>query len=350
MSSSFLLYGANGYTGALIAREAVKRGMRPLLAGRNAEAVGALARELSLESRAFSLDDSAALDAALRAVPFVLHAAGPFAHTYRAMVDACLRTGRHYVDITGEVEVFEGCAARDAEARAAGVLLLPGGGFDVVPSDCLAAHLHRRMPAAVRLALGFEAAGSMSRGTATTVVENLPRGGWIRSGGTLKPVPAAWSTRTIDFGAGPRTAVTIPWGDLSTAWHSTGIPAIEVYLAVSRGQRRAMVASRWFTWLLGTGPVQSYLKSRIRSGPAGPSEEARARGESLLWGEVADAEGRTAVSRLRTPEGYTLTALTAAAIAERIVSGKAPPGFQTPSRAYGADFILEIPGCRRTDA
>lgn len=151
----FIIYGANGYTGALIAREAVRRGMRPILAGRRADSIAGLAGELGLQHRAFSLDTRAKLDDAIRGNALVLHCAGPFKHTSRPMADACLRVGTHYLDITGEEQVFEMLAARDAEAKAARVVLFPGVGFDVVPSDCLAAHLKRRLPSATRLALGF---------------------------------------------------------------------------------------------------------------------------------------------------------------------------------------------------
>jgi short subunit dehydrogenase-like uncharacterized protein len=228
-------------------------------------------------------------------------------------------------------------------------MLLPGAGFDVVPSDCLAAHLKRRLPSATKLTLAFQVIGRPSRGTANTVVENLSRGGLVRRGGVLTPVPAAWRTRKVDFGRGPAEAMSIPWGDVSTAYHSTGIPDIEVYSQTPASVRRLARVSRYLGWLLGSGPVQRYFKRRIQAGPPGPSDEERAAGESLLWGEVADAAGRTAVSRLRGPEGYTLTALTALAIVAKVLAGQAPPGFQTPSRAYGADLILEIPGVVRTD-
>ncbi len=204
MMPTFLLYGANGYTGQLIAREAVVRGLRPILAGRNAEAVTTLASQLGLEQRIFTLEDTAATRAGLEGVTAVLHCAGPFAHTARPMVDACLEARVHYLDITGEISVFEMAAARDTEAMAAGVLLLPGAGFDVVPSDCLALHLHRRLPTATHLALGFHGIGRFSRGTATTIVENLHGGGVIRRGGVLTNVPSAWRTRDIDFGQGRR--------------------------------------------------------------------------------------------------------------------------------------------------
>ncbi|HTU18212.1 MAG TPA: saccharopine dehydrogenase NADP-binding domain-containing protein [Gemmataceae bacterium] len=346
---TFLLYGANGYTGRLIAREAVVRGLRPVLAGRNAVAVGALARELGLEHRIFSLDDAVATRAGLEGVQAVLHCAGPFAHTAEPMVNACLEARVHYLDITGEIRVFERLAARDTEAMAAGILLLPGAGFDVVPTDCLAAHLHRRLPAAKHLALAFHGIGRFSRGTATTIVENLHEGGVVRRGGALVSVPSAWRTRDINFGEGPRLAVTIPWGDVSTAYRSTGISDIEVYTASSRWQLRFMRLSRFLGWALRSSPVQTFLKHRIQAGPPGPTDEERARGRTYLWGEVEDAAGRRMVSRLRGPEGYTFTMLTALAAMARVLAGDAPPGYQTPSLAYGPDFVLEAPGVERVD-
>jgi len=345
----FLIYGANGYTGALIAREAVARGRRPILAGRNYAALTALTRELGVEHRVFTLDSPGAVAEGIRNAAVVLHCAGPFAHTSRPMADACLRGGIHYLDITGEVAVFESLAARDAEAKAVGVMLMPGAGFDVVPSDCLAAHLKRRLPSATHLALGFTSLGKISRGTATTMAENIHRGGLVRQQGVLKRVPAAYKTRVIDFGAGPVKAVTIPWGDLSAAFHSTGIPNIEVYTAAPFGLRLAARASRYLGWLLGSRFVQGLLKRRIRARPPGPTEEERARGCSFLWGEAVDDAGQMAVSRLRGPEGYTLTVRAALAVVERVLAGESPPGFQTPSRAYGADFVLGLEGMARQD-
>jgi short subunit dehydrogenase-like uncharacterized protein len=345
----FLIYGANGYTGRLIAREAAARGLPAVLGGRNAEAIGELARQLKMKHRVFSLDDPGAVDAGLDGMAAVLNCAGPFSRTARSMADACLRRRTHYLDITGEISVFEALAARDAEARAAGVMLLPGAGFDVIPSDCLAAHLKRRLPTATKLALGLQASGRFSRGTLTTMVENLPRGGMVRRGGVLTRVPLAWRTRIIDFGHGPVRAMTIPWGDVSTAYRSTDIPDIEVYAAAAFSRVVAARFLRWFGWALGSQPVQRWLKGRIRAGPPGPTDEERARAESLLWGEATDSVGGRVASRLRGPEGYTLTVLAALAVVKRVLGGEALPGFQTPSLAYGPDFVLALPGFSRTD-
>ncbi len=143
---SFLIYGANGYTGELIAREAAARGMKPILAGRSQNKIEPLAKELGLVFRTFSLEDKKSLDYTLKEVDFVIHCAGPFSLTSAQMVNGCLRTGTHYLDITGEIQVFEEMAARIAKAKDAGIMIMPGVGFDVVPTDSLACHLKNRMP------------------------------------------------------------------------------------------------------------------------------------------------------------------------------------------------------------
>ena len=349
MTGPWLLYGANGYTGELVARRARELGHRPVLAGRSADSVCALSEELGLERRLFALDVPARIDEALAGMSVVLHCAGPFSRTSKPMADACLRTRTHYLDVTGEVEVYEALAACDAEARASGVMLLPGCGFDVVPSDCLAVHLKKRLPGARRLALAYRGFNRISRGTAATAIEGLGRGGLVRRGGVLTPVPSARKTRRIDFGEGPRTAVTIPLGDLATAWRSTGIPDIELYLAAPPGLRALAVASRYLGPLLRSEAVRRFLTARVRAGARGPSDEERRRGRAFVWGEVEDAEGRRVVSRLATPEGYSFTARAALEVVGRVLAGRAPAGFQTPATAYGPDFVLGVEGVTRTD-
>jgi short subunit dehydrogenase-like uncharacterized protein len=320
-----------------------------VLGGRAAGPVEALARELGLRSAVVPLDDPAALRAALSSVRAVLHCAGPFSRTSLPMADACLAQRVHYLDITGEIEVFETLAARDREARAAGVVLLPGSGFDVVPSDCLAAHLKRRLPGATRLRLAFQSRGGVSRGTATTVVDNLGQGGAVRRGGKITRVPTGWRTRNVDFGRGPRPAITIPWGDVATAYHSTGIPDIEVYLALPTSARLMMRAARLAEPVLRTSAVRNMLRPRVRSGSAGPDARQRAHGFTVIWGEVEDEAGGRASARQRGPEGYTLTVEAALAATLRVLEGAVAPGFQTPSKAFGPDFVLTLPGVSRED-
>jgi short subunit dehydrogenase-like uncharacterized protein len=159
----------------------------------------------------------------------------------------------------------------------------------------------------------------------------------------------AWRTRRIDFGRGPRSAVTIPWGDVSTALHSTGIPDIEVYLAVSRLQLLAIRISRVLVPLLRVGIVRRMVDRAIDRRPVGPSAHTIATGRSLVWGEVRDDDGTVVVARLDAPGTYTITPLTAVAAIERVLAGDTQPGFQTPSRAWGADFVLDVGGVVRTD-
>jgi len=349
MLRDFLIYGAYGYTGRLVTGRAVRERLSPVLAGRDREQLAALATEHDLEHRTFALDDPDALDSGLRGISAVIHCAGPFSRTSGPMLQACLRNRVHYLDITGEIAVLEALAARDTDARQAGIMLLPGCGFDVVPSDCLAAHLGQRLPRAARLALAFRGLDRISRGTALTTLESLSSPGSVRRDGRITAVPPAWHTRRIDFGDGAVTAATIPWGDVATAWYSTGIPDIEVYAALPVAAIRALRLSRHLGWLLGSAPVQALLRRRVRAGPAGPDAAQRQRSPAFLWGEAADHAGNAVRARLRTPNGYTLTAMTAVEIARRVVEGGARPGFHTPSRAFGADFILEFEGTAREE-
>ncbi len=344
---NFLIYGANGYTGELIAREAARRGLKPILSGRSQNKVEPLAKELNLTYRTFSLEDKKSLEYALKEVDFVIHCAGPFSLTSKPMVEACLRTGKHYLDITGEIAVFEAMAQRNEQAKEAGIMIMPGVGFDVVPSDCLAVHLKNRLPGAINLTLAFYGLGKISHGTQATMTLNVGQGGAIRKDGEIVQVPAAWRIREIDFGEFTKTGVTIPWGDVSTAFYSTGIPNIEVYAVLPEENLRLLRLSRYIGWLLATKPVQNYLQKQIPEG--GPNEEERAKGKTYLWGEVSDAQGNRVESRLICPEGYTTTALTALKIAEKILAENFQTGFQTPAKCYGADLVLEIEKVKRED-
>jgi len=345
----FLIYGAYGYTGSLIARAAVEQGMTPTLAGRDGARLRPLAEELVLPYRIVDLADTEALQAALAETQLVLHCAGPFTHTVDAMVKGCLRASTHYLDITGEIDVFETLAALDDAAAEADVMLLPGVGFDVVPTDCLAAHLHDRLPDAVQLELAIFGRGGISRGTATTAIEHLGRGGTIRRNGKLHRVPTGWRTRQVDFGEGPVEVITIPWGDVATAYRSTGIPNITTYARLPSGVQRLMQWGRRLEGLLAADPVQRFLKRRVQQGASGPTAAERARGQSLVWGEVLNAAGERAVARLQGPETYDFTVKTALAVVQRILDGKVASGFQTPSTLLGPDFVLNVAGVTRED-
>lgn len=347
---SFLLYGAYGYTGRLIAEFAVQRGHRPVLAGRDPDRLADVADELGLDHVAVGLGNANALDRALGRVPLVLHAAGPFSQTSAPMVEACLRTGTHYLDVTGEIAVFEALAGRDGQARERGITVLPGVGFDVVPTDCLAAHVAERLPSATRLRIAIRMLSSVSHGTAQTAVEQMGQPGAARVAGRIIDVPSAHDQIEVDFGDGRlRTCTAIPWGDVSTAYHSTGIPNVTTYAALPPVAARMMKASRYFAPVLRAAPVQSALRAAVSRLVSGPSDADRQRGRSLAWAEAVDGAGGRAAAVWSGPDGYTFTADSALHATGAVLAGRTEPGFHTPSQAFGADFALEMEGTSRRD-
>ena len=350
-TSSFLLYGANGYTAKLILDRVKSVGLTPILAGRSAAKLKPLAEQYSLTYRVADLNNGASLDAMLLDVAVVLHCAGPFSKTAAPMQQACLRTGTHYLDITGEIDVFEHGMTLQAEAVRQNVLLMSGVGFDVVPTDCLARYLHDRLPDATHLQLAFfTEEGSLSHGTAQTALEGMGSGGKVRRNGRLETVPNAHKTLAIDFGSGHRLpCMSIPWGDVSTAYHTTGIPNIETFIGSSTGQIRLAKMGNYLGWLLRIGAVQSFLQQQVTKRVTGPDEATRQRARTHVWGKVWNASGKTVEARLHGPEGYTLTALTALAITKKVLDGNWKAGYQTPAGLYGADLILEIDGVARED-
>jgi len=343
-SHPFLLYGANGYTGELIAREAVRRGMRPILAGRSKRKIHALATELRCPAAVFELSDHTSLASTLQHVRAVLHCAGPFAATARSMMQACLASHVHYLDITGEIDVFELAHSVDDKARRAGIVLCPGVGFDVVPTDCVAVALKSVLPDATHLALGFASSSGYSRGTLRTVVQTSAAGSQLRREGRIVSVPLGSQSRQIDFGSGQQLAVGVPWGDVSTAYYSTGIGNIEVFTGSNPQQLKQMRRANWLRPLLRKRWVQSLLKFGIAARIAPPTEQQRASTPSLVWGEVRNATGAAVSARLRTANGYSFTVASALAIVEEVMTNNYAPGFTTPGSMMGADFVTHLPG------
>ncbi len=341
----WMIYGANGYTGRLIALEAVRQGLKPILAGRNQTQVQSLASELALDYRIFDLNDSAATQGALQDVHVVAHCAGPFAATSALMIDACLATGSHYLDITGEVSVFQAAHARHSEATAAGVVLCPGSGFDVIPTDCLAASLKLALPDATHLSLAFDMYAAMSPGTAKTTIEGLGNGGLIRQNGLLHTTAIAAYSRDIDFGRGVRHAASISWGDVATAFYSTDIPNIIVYIATPKSQALVM---RWLLnplrALFRSSKVQQWLKAQVDLRIPGPNEQQRAQARAWLWGEARNASGTTVRARLETANGYDVTIHGVLLTTRHLLDYQGEGGYYTPSRLLGPRCIEQLPG------
>lgn len=340
---AWLLYGATGYTGRLIATEAVRRGHRPVLAGRSRQKLEALAQPLGCPIRVFTLESAQSIAPQLEGMRAVLHCAGPFSATAAPMREACLAAGVDYLDLTGEIDVIEATAALHGRAAAAGIRLLPAVGFDVVPSDCLAALLARRLPTATRLELAFTFTGTMTPGTAKTTLEAIPRGGRVRMAGQLRRVPHAWKVRTIAFPGGPQPAITAPWGDVAAAWYSTGIPNIEVYVATTWAAIRCIRAARPIMPVFAWPPVECVARWAIQRLWRGPSPEELSSSSAAFWGRVSDDQGRSVEATLKTPGGYPMTVWAALAALERTLLGGIPPGFATPSKAFGPELVLQHP-------
>ena len=262
--NSFLLYGANGYTGALIAKYAAQHGLIPILAGRREEVLKPLAAKLNFRYKIIDLDNREELKAALREVKVVVHAAGPFYNTARQMIDACLQTNTHYLDINGDISVFEMIKSLDAVAKEKNIMLLPGVGFDVVPTDCMALHLKNKMPDATQLKLAFASiGGAVSHGTAMTIVNKLGEDGAAREDGKIIKKPLGEKGMWVDFGTTKLFVMSIPWGDVSTAHFTTGIPNIETYTAVKPVAYKLLKLQKLFNWLLRMEWVKNIIRKKI---------------------------------------------------------------------------------------
>lgn len=348
--TEWMIYGATGYTGTLVAEEALRRGQRPILAGRSAGKLTRLVGRLGLNHVTVRLDDGAALEEALSGVDLVFHAAGPFVFTSEPMIRACLATGTHYVDITGELVVFENTFSYDEVAREKGITLMSGAGFDVIPSDCMAKYVADQVPGAVELELAIAAMGSgTSAGTAKTAIEFLTDVGVVRRDGKLVPYPFGEGVRGIRFSHRELTVLPLPWGDLSTAYWTTGIPNITTYLAwpprqIRQIRRSLPVVQALLKVKLLRRLVQAWIGRTVK----GPDEHARQTGRSYIWARAADKEGNEAQAWLETIESYRLTAEGGVRCVERILEER-PSGALTPAGAFGADLALEIEGTRRID-
>lgn len=344
-----MIYGATGHTGRLMARMARARGHRPVLSGRDAFRLRGVAEPLGLEARPAHLGETGRLVESLRDVEVLLNVAGPFVSTWRPLAEACLRTGTHYLDVSGELPVFESLHGWDPRARRHGVLLAPGVGFFVVASDGLAAHVARRLPDARTLRLGLSRSCFVSPGTVRTVVSLASRRTRICQGGELVAPPLGSRRHRFDFGDGEETAVALPFPDVLTAHLTTGIPNVEICLQASLAERWLWQSGRFFGGLLRTAPGRALAEAQLGRLPRIPTEAELAGHHQVLVAEAEGLPGRRAVARLLTPESYTFTCAAALAVVERVLAGDFTTGFRTPSQLYGADFVLTLPGVLRED-
>lgn len=348
--NTIIVYGSYGYTGRLIVAELKKKSFNIILAGRKHEALQKQSIETGYPFEVVDVPDSINLKKLLSKASHVIHCGGPFRFTAKQMVDACLETKTHYTDITGEWQVFELLAGYDEAAKKAGIQIMPGTGFDVVPSDCLAVHLKKRLPSATHLQLAFAMVpGGMSRGTKKSMTESLGFGGIMRKNNELVPFTLGKDVLDLDFGKFTAKTTRIQWGDISTAWRSTGIPTIEVFAGASSDSIRGLRISNYVGWLLRQRWMKNFLLRKIDQGNAGPSDQQLETGKCYLRGQVWDAAGNTKTSLFNGPNAYLLTAKTAVLIAEKIMAGNFSSGYQTPAMQYGENLVLEIEKTQRID-
>ncbi|HEY0491773.1 MAG TPA: saccharopine dehydrogenase NADP-binding domain-containing protein [Telluria sp.] len=326
MTSRILIYGATGYTGKLVAMQARDTQLSFEIAGRNATQVAALAEQLDVPFRVFALDDPATIIASLAGITAVLNCAGPFASTARPLMEACIECGVHYLDITAEYKVYALAEAWSERAAAAGVMLLPGVGWDVVPSDCLAMYVAAKVDQPQSLRIALQVANSMSRGSTTSVGEILGVGLLVRTDGAIVANPDTNSAR-FDFGAGPVDSVPLSFGDLVTAWKSTGIRNIAMFVNIK----------------------ENVLPDGVAVMPDGPSLEERIANRASVVAEVTGMDGTVVRARIDTVNGYLYTALAAVEALRLVVSGQFKHGFQTPATAFGDGFAISIADSRIVD-
>lgn len=344
MNRRALLYGATGYTGRGVAARLARDGTDVVLAGRNADRVREVAEPLGLDWTAVDLSDPQMLARALADVDVVLHAAGPFEQTASPMLAACLEAHVHYLDLGGEWPVFADLMARDADARAAGIMVMPGVGLTIVATDCLLALAMQRQPDAVKLRLGVSRPEVATRGTAVSAAKLLSPHALVRRDGRLASLPAGALAHAFDFGDGLTQAVALSWADVVTGQLTTGVGNIEVYSQMSWPQRLSYRASSLGMAATGAGPWRAVAGALAAAWPEGPSDERRRQAEFVMVCEAVDPWRRVNRLRMRTWDGYTVSELTSAAAVRRVLAGDWQPGFRTPAGQFGADFILDL-GC-----
>lgn len=337
----WMIYGANGYTGKLIAKEAKNRGLTPVLAGRDENKIKPLAEHLEMPYQIFSLNDIQDIANQLNSMSLVLNCAGPFSQTSHPFIEACIQSQTHYLDITGEISVFENAQAFNQQAIEASVIICPGVGFDVIPTDCIANTLKKALPDATELYLGFDSSSPLSPGTAKTAIEGLGDGGKIRKNGQIITVPLAHKTRSIDFGRGKKLAMTIPWGDISTAYFSTKIPNIEVYVPVSQKQIYLLKSLNYIRWLFDIRWVKDWLKKKTSS-QTGPNEKQLEQQSTWVWGEAKNSKGQIKTARIQTSNGYALTVDGSLMTVEFVLKNNIQGGYTTPALLLGIDAINHL--------
>ncbi len=230
--TKLMIYGATGYTGRMAAEHA-KAARTPLvLAGRNEATLSKLSAELGVEYRVFGLNDAAAIDVGLAGVSVLLNCAGPFMRTADALMKASIRNSIHYLDTAAELDSYRLAGTLDDDAKAAGVMLMPGGGGSVSMLGSLAGHAVARVSDPRKIRIALHVAGGLSRGSAISAMENVTVETLARVDGELVSI-AADGVRKFDFGKGAVDCFPVTLPDLITIWLATGVPDVETFVHVT---------------------------------------------------------------------------------------------------------------------
>jgi short subunit dehydrogenase-like uncharacterized protein len=325
-----MIYGGTGYTGSLMCDQANQTGLKFVLAGRTQSSVRSAANKLDVSYRVFDLTIPKLLDSSLKGISVLLNCAGPFARTAEPLVEACMRTGVHYLDTSAELSTYLLAEKYDSKAKAAKVMLMPGCGGSVAIFGCLVARALTNLNTLAvvdtvqQVDLALHVSGPMSRGSAITAMANSNAKCMQRLDGQLT-TPDTASTAPFDFADGRGAVqcfpVTLP--DLITVHKSFGISNIRTFANAS-----------------GT----AFPTGDLAALPDGPTTEERDANPYHAAVAVTLLDGSVDRSVLRTVNGYTLIAMASVEAARRIVSGDFAPGFQTAATVFGAGFMESVPG------
>ena len=344
-----LIYGATGFTGRAISIQAKRSGLDILLAGRNPDNLKPLSKAIDVPYLAADVRDCAQLDKATSAAGVVVNVAGPFQDTAAPVLESCMRTQAHYLDVSGELSSFLLCQRYHQRALERGIMVMPGLGFVVAPSDCLAAYLKQCMPDAETLRIAFSRVDLVSRGTMRAMLGMVRKNVCIRRHGELVMLPVGQLERRFDFGQGGRTSAALSWADLVTAYESTGIPNIETYAEMGPWLRGAYQLGAWYAEPLRMVPARWASEMLLRVWPEGPDEKTRAGKRRVIVAEVENRGRWLRSARLTLPDGYTITPPIVINALQELAKGQVRTGFSTPAQVFGADFILGCPGVSRSD-
>lgn len=347
MSKEWMIFGANGYAGELITREAVKSGHRPIIAGRNKQAIYALAKELDLEYRVFNLSENMAEQ--FSGVDLVLNCAGPFSQTVEPILDACLEAKCHYLDISGELSVFDYCFNKNKSAQEQGCIVCPGVAFDIVPTEAVAVKLKQLLPDADTIKLGFDGKMALSKGSSITLLEGVgnPKLSvyMVRDKGELSVLSKPRIER-IAFSAGKplKKAMAITWADLNGAFYSTQVPNISVFIPATLVNRLSFAYMAWLKPVFSLKFIQKFFANIIRIFVKGPSEKELNSGSMAVFGEASNARGDIKRVYINVAHGYKFTYLAAVSSVEFCLRQNDKSGYFTPSMLMGVDFVERLEG------